>query len=108
MRHLAQTLAWLPARFHDRREGARWGVVGWRMIPLVGAGLMIAGAAVFAKLKPGLAADSVFHILIFHAPPILMVALLCMNALPRVEIPPTPKRPRQSPWRQPRLDGGAA
>ena len=108
VRHLAQTLAEPPARFHDQRVGARWGVVGRRMIPLLGAGVMIAGAAVFAKLEPDLAADSVFRMLIFHAPPILMVALFCMNELPRVEIPPIPKRPRQASWRQPRLDGGTA
>ena len=70
------------------------------MIPLLGAGVMIIGAAVFAKLEPDLAQDSVFRMLIFHAPPILMVALFCMNELPRVEIPPLPKRPRQASWRQ--------
>ncbi len=97
--HLARTLAEPPARFHDQRVGARWGVVARRMIPLLGAGVMIVGAAVFAKLEPDLAADSVFRMLIFHAPPILMVALFCMNELPRVEIPPIPKRPRQASWR---------
>jgi hypothetical protein len=107
-RHLAQTLAEPPARFHDQRVGARWGVVARRMIPLLGAGLMIIGAAVFAKLEPDLAADSVFRMLIFHAPPILMVALFCMNELPRVEIPPIPKRPRQTSWRTPRLNSATA
>ena len=106
--HLAQTLAEPPARFHDRRVGARWGVVARRMIPLLGAGAMIAGAAAFAKLEPDLAEDSVFRMLIFHAPPILMVALFCMNELPRVEIPPIPKRPRQASWRQPGLNAGSA
>ena len=108
VRHLAQTLAEPPARFHDQRVGARWGVVGRRMLPLLGAALMIAGAAVFAKLEPDLAADSVFRMLIFHAPPILMVALFCMNELPRVEIPPIPKRPRQTSWRVPRLNPGSS
>jgi hypothetical protein len=46
--------------------------------------------------------------LIFHAPPILMVALFCMNELPRVEIPPIPKRPRQTSWRVPRLNTGSS
>ena len=108
VRHLAQTLAEPPAQFHDQRVGARWAVVARRMIPLLGAGVMIAGAAVFAKLEPDLAADSVFRMLIFHAPPILMVALFCMNELPRVEIPPIPKRPRQASWRQPRRHAGAS
>jgi hypothetical protein len=102
--HLAQTLAEPPARFHDRRVGARWGVVARRLIPLLGAGVMIIAAAVFAKLEPDLAQDSVFRMLIFHAPPILMVAFFCMNELPRVEIPPLPRRPRQASWRQPGLN----
>lgn len=106
--HLAKTLAEPPARFHDQRVGTRWGVVARRMIPLLGAGLMIVAAAVFAKLEPDLAQDSVFRMLIFHAPPILMVAFFCMNELPRVEIPPLPRRPREASWRRPRLGSSTA
>lgn len=73
--HPAQTLAKPPARFHNQRVGECWGVVARRMVPLLNAGLMIDGAAVFAKLEPNLAADSVFRMPIFHAPPILTVAI---------------------------------
>lgn len=106
VQHLAKTLAEPPAHFHDQRVGARWGVVARRMLPLLGAAGMIAATAVFAKLEPDLAQDSVVRMLIFHAPPILMVAFFCMNELPRVEIPPLPRRPRQASWRQPRLNAG--
>lgn len=101
VQHLARTLAEPPARFHERQRRARWAVVLRRLLPLLGAVLMIIGAWVFAKLEPDLPPESVLRMLIFHAPPILMVAFFCLNELPRVEIPPLPRRPRQAQWRQP-------
>ncbi len=100
--HLARTLAEPPARFHDQRVGARWGVVFRRTLPLLGSAVMIAAAAVFAKLEPDLAQDSVLRMLIFHAPPIVLVILFSLNELSRVEIPPLPRRPRGDTWRRPR------
>ena len=99
VRHVAKTLAEPPARFHDQRVGARWGVVARRTLPLLGSAVMIAAAGVFAKLEPDLAQDSVLRMLIFHAPPILLVILFSLNELPRVEIPPLPRRPRGDSWR---------
>ena len=101
VRHLAQTLAEPPARFHERQAAARWAAAGRRCIPLLGAILMVIGAWAFAKLEPDLPQESVFRMLIFHAPPIIMVALFCLNELPRVEIPPMPRRLRQAQWRSP-------
>lgn len=103
VRHLAKTLAEPPARFHDQRVGARWGVVARRTLPLLGSAAMIAAAFGFAKLEPDLAQDSVFRMLIFHAPPILLVILFSLNELPRVEIPPLPRRPQGNSWRRPRV-----
>ncbi len=100
VQHLARTLAEPPARFHDQRVGARWGVVVRRALPLIGSAAMIAAAAVFARLEPDLAQDSVLRMLIFHAPPILLVILFSLNELPRVEIPPLPRRPRGASWRR--------
>lgn len=100
VQHLARTLAEPPAAFHDRQVGARWAVVGRRAIPLAGAVAMVIGAALFAKLEVDLAQDSVFRMLIFHAPPILMVVLFSLNELPRVELPPLPRRPRAPSWRR--------
>lgn len=99
VRRLAQTLAEPPARFHEQQAAARWAAAGRRSIPLLGAILMIIGAWAFAKLEPDLPQESVFRMLIFHAPPIIMVALFCLNELPRVEIPPLPRRLRQAQWR---------
>lgn len=100
--HLARTLAEPPAHFHDQRVGTRWGVVARRTLPLLGSAAMIAAAFGFAKLEPDLAPDSVLRMLIFHAPPILLVILFSLNELPRVEIPPLPRRPRGESWRRPR------
>ena len=94
--HLAQTLAEPPALFHDKQVAARWRVVMQRALPLIGAALMLVGAAAVSKLD--LAQESLVRMLIFHAPPILMVGFFCMNELPRVEIPPWPKRLRARSW----------
>jgi len=108
VRHLAKTLAEPPSRFHDQRVGARWGVVARRTLPLLGSAVMIAAAGIFAKLEPDLAQDSVLRMLIFHAPPILLVILFSLNELPRVEIPPLPRRPRGDSWRRPRAAAASA
>ena len=63
---------------------------------------MLIGAAAVSKLD--LAQESLVRMLIFHAPPILMVGFYCMNELPRVEIPPLPQRSRATSWR---VTGGA-
>lgn len=97
--HLAQTLAEPPALFHDKQVAARWRVVMQRALPLIGAALMLIGAAAVSKLD--LAQESLVRMLIFHAPPILMVGFFCMNELPRVEIPPLPQRSRATTWRVP-------
>ena len=97
--HLARTLAEPPARFHERLAGARWAAAARRCIPLFGAGLLVAAAWQFAQLEPDLPKESVLRLLMFHLPPIVLVALFCMNELPRVEIPPVPRRLRQPQWR---------
>jgi hypothetical protein len=38
--------------------------------------------------------------LIFNAPPILMMLFFCLRELPRIEIPPLPRASRASAWRQ--------
>ena len=97
--HLARVLAGPPALFHERFGRARWGVVLWRSIPLlVSVGLIAAAAAVpILDLPEG----SVFRMLIFNAPPLLMVAFFCMREMPRIEIPPLPRRSRSPAWRLP-------
>ena len=100
VRHLAQTLAEPPALFHDKQRGARWRVVVRRSMPLLGAVLLMVGAALMARLE--LAPESILRMLIFHSPPLVLVLFFCMNELPRVEIPPLPRRLHGSSWRVPR------
>jgi hypothetical protein len=102
--HLARTLAEPPPQFHDRLVAARWRVAVRRAMPLIGSVLLVVAAWLLAKLD--LAQDSVFRMLIFHAPPILLVFFFCLNELPRVEIPPLPRRPQGDSWRVPGPVGG--
>ena len=97
--HLAQTLAEPPSRFHERRSAARWGVALRRAIPLLTCVGLIAGAVAVPSL--GLGPDSIFRMLIFHAPPLLLMAGICMREMPRIEIPPLPRASRASSWREP-------
>jgi hypothetical protein len=98
-RHLSDVLAQPPGHFHERFGAARWGVALRRSIPLlVSVGLIAAAAAVpILDLPEG----SVFRMLIFNAPPLLMVAFFCMREMPRIEIPPWPRRSRATAWRVP-------
>jgi hypothetical protein len=94
--HLAQTLAEPPGRFHTRFAGARWRVMLRRAFPLlVCLGLIGASAAVPWM---GITRESVYQMLVFNAPPILMVWLFSMRELPRIEIPPMPRRPKPTDW----------
>jgi len=99
-RHLQATLAEPPRRFHERRVVARWAVVLRRAVPvLVCLGLIVAAACV-PKLH--LAENSGWRMLIFNAPPILMMLFFCLRELPRIEIPPLPRASRASAWRRSR------
>ena len=94
--HLASTLAQPPARFHEQHVGARWLVVLRRSLPLVAvAALMLAAAAV---PKFGIRDDSVMRMLVLNAPPLLLMLVFCMREMPRIEIPPIPRRPGPTAW----------
>jgi hypothetical protein len=99
--HLARTLAEPPRRFHERWAVRRWGVTLRRATPLLGSVALLLGAAAVPRID--LAEDSVLRMLIFHAPPLLLVALFCMREMPRIEIPPLPRTSTAPHWR----DGAA-
>lgn len=94
--HLARTLAEAPAQFHERHRSARWAVVGRRALPLAGTVALVAAAFGVARLD--LADNSVWRMLIFHAPPLLLAGLFCLRELPRLEIPPLPRRSPAPAW----------
>jgi hypothetical protein len=106
--HLVRTLAEPPQRFHERQLRQRWGVTLRRATPLLGGIALLLGAAAVPKID--LAEDSVLRMLIFHAPPLLLVALFCMREMPRIEIPPLPRASNAKQWREgvPTAAGGPA
>lgn len=95
-RHLAQTLSEPPPRFHERWVRARWGVYLRRATPLlVSIGLIGAAAAV---PRVHLTENSGLRMLIFNAPPLLMILVFCLRDIPSIEIPPWPRRSTAVAW----------
>jgi hypothetical protein len=94
--HLSQTLAEPPRQFHQKFARARWGVVFRRMIPLLGAIALLAGAVtlVFVDIPQ----DSVLAMLMFNAPPVLLAVLFTLQEMPRLEIPKSPRPSGAGSW----------
>jgi len=95
--HLAHTLAEPPARFHDSRVAQRWAVTLRRAVPLLVCVGVIGAALAVPALQ--LQQDSVFRMLIFNAPPLLLGLFVVLREMPRVELPPLPRRPTAARWR---------
>ena len=102
--HLVRTLAEPPRRFHERLTGARWAVVFRRTIPLLFCVGLIAGTAGLTLLK--IPTDSMFQMLIFNLPPLLLIVLFGMREVPRLEIPPLPRPSTSTAW-QPAAHAGS-
>ncbi len=68
-----------------------------RLTPLLVATGLIVGALLVPRLNLG--PDSVFRMLIFNAPPLLLVWLFTLREMPRLEIPPLPRALSSSGWR---------
>jgi hypothetical protein len=96
--HLARIFAEPPVRFHEQRVVARWAVVLRRALPLLGCFGLIGAAAAVPRLH--LAENSGLRMLIFNAPPILMMLFFCLRELPRIELPPLPHPSRSAHWRR--------
>jgi hypothetical protein len=94
--HLADTLSKPPADFHPRHRGARWRVALRRGTPLLVALGMIAATPAVSLLPMG--EGSILRMLIFHAPPLMLAGFFLFSELPRIEIPPFPRRLKQACW----------
>ena len=94
---VATTLSEAPARFHERQRTARWLFAFRRSVPLQVCVYLILGALLFTKA--GLSQDSIVRMLIFNAPPLMLVALFCLREPPRIEWPTWPRRPAADAWR---------
>lgn len=95
--HLAFTLSEPPARFHERLAGARWRVAARRCVPLLAA-LGLIGLS-FVVTSMDFARDSVWRMLIFNAPPILLALGVSLQELPRFEWPRWPRPSEAASWR---------
>jgi hypothetical protein len=104
--HLAQTLADPPAHFHQRFVRQRWGVALRRATPLLAALGLILAALLVPRLDLG--SDSVLRMLIFNSPPLLLVWLFSMREMPRLEIPPLPRRSTLPGWQAPGAPAASA
>jgi hypothetical protein len=94
--HLAETLSLPPATFHPRYRRARWGVALRRATPLLVAVGLIAATPAVSLLPMG--EGTILRMLIFHAPPLMLVGFFLFNELPRIEVPPLPRPLRQTRW----------
>jgi hypothetical protein len=94
--HLARTLEEPPAQFHHRLRVARWSVMLRRAIPLLVCLAIIAAASGVSRL--GLAQNSPIRMLIFNAPPLMLMLVFCLREMPRLEIPPLPRASTAPSW----------
>lgn len=94
--HLVQTLAASPRSFHERWLKRRWGVTFRRAVPLAVTVALIGTAAAVPSM--GLSEDSLWRMVVFQSPPLLLVLVFCFRELPQIEIPPWPRRLTQPHW----------
>jgi hypothetical protein len=95
--HLVRTFSEPPAAFHARHATARWAVMARRGVPLLVCLAVILGALAVPYLHLG--PDSVFKMLIFNSPPLLLALFFSLRETPRIEIPPWPSRLQAPAWR---------
>jgi hypothetical protein len=103
--HLAQTLAEKPARFHERLAGARWGVVLRRATPLLISIAAIAATLALPRFNIGPASS--LRPLLLNAPPLLLLLVFTMRKVPRIEIPPFPRRSKALEWKKPAVSAAS-
>jgi hypothetical protein len=97
--HLAATLAEPPARFHETRRRARWGVALKRAAPLLVYVALLMAVAGFSRVR--IANGSALRPLMWFGLTMLMVFALTMRNRPRLEVPRLPRRLTSPAWRQP-------
>jgi hypothetical protein len=94
--HLARTFSRPPADFHARWQSARWQVTLRRAMPLL-TGLAILAATPLIKVF-SLENESLVRMLIFHAPPMMLVGMFMLKEMPVIEVPPLPRPLIKRSW----------
>lgn len=97
VRHVARTLAEPPRAFHERQRAARWRVTLRRAVPLLVCFAMLGLTALVASAD--LPENSVWRMLVFHAPPLLLLLFVALPEMPSIEIPRPPRRLTAPSWR---------
>jgi len=95
-RHLAQTLSQPPAAFARQQAAARWRVAARRAVPMLTLVALVLGSLAVPYL--GLEPDSVYWMLIFNAPPLLLLWGFSLREMPRFELPRPPKNLSAASW----------
>jgi hypothetical protein len=96
--HLAETLARPPSLYHSGFSHRRWTVALRRALPLLTGLAVLAATPLIQLLDMG--DRSLLRLIIFHAPPLLMVGMFMLKEMPNFEIPPLPRRLRDDAWVQ--------
>lgn len=99
VQHLVATLDAPPAAFGERWARARWRVTLRRAVPLAVCLALFGGAISLPWI--GLDSDSVLRMLVFNAPPLLLVWMFALREMPRIEVPPLPRALSQRAWLRP-------
>ncbi len=95
-RHLAETLAQSPASFEKHQVAARWRVVARRSVPMLIVLALVLAALAVPYL--GIEQNSVYRMLIFNAPPLLLLWGFSLREMPRFELPRPPRPIRSASW----------
>jgi hypothetical protein len=95
-RHLAHTLAQPPALFHEQQAAARWSVAARRAVPLLTLLGLVLGSLAVPYL--GIAQNSIYWMLIFNAPPLLLLWGFSLREMPSFELPRPPRRLSAASW----------
>ncbi len=94
--HLAETFADSPLSFHGRRVRGRWIAALRRIVPLVLAAVLIGIGALCTRLN--IEDNSTLRVLLMSSPPILMILFFSLREVPRLELPPAPRRANAGSW----------
>lgn len=95
-RHVALTLSQPPASFVRQQAGARWRVAARRSVPMLTLVGLVLGSLAVPYL--GIAPDSVYWMLIFNAPPLLLLWGFSLREMPNFALPRPPKRLTAASW----------
>jgi hypothetical protein len=104
--HLRRTLSRPPGEFHARHRRARWRVTFQRAIPMLIGIALVAATPLIRVLD--MEDSSILRMLIFHAPPLMLVGFFLMREMPKLEIPPFPRRLLYPGWIVPAKEQEAA